>query len=64
MVKGKLEQASYVVVGSPPNELQTLLTSETVVAAPLVTWAQQPATPESDQRVISRSAIVLSQGSH
>src|SRR6516164_8180312 len=28
MVKGKLEQAGYMVVGSPPNELQTLLTSE------------------------------------
>jgi hypothetical protein len=39
MVKGKLEQAGYMVVGSPPNELQTLLTSETVVAAPLVSAA-------------------------
>src|SRR5262245_42636990 len=28
MVKGKLEQAGYMVVGSPPNKLQTLLTSE------------------------------------
>ena len=28
MVKGKLEQAGYMVVGSPPNALQTLLTSE------------------------------------
>lgn len=27
-VKGKLEQAGYTVVGSPPNELQTLLKSE------------------------------------
>ena len=28
MVKGKLEQAGYMVVGSAPDELQTLLNSE------------------------------------
>ena len=28
MVKGKLEQAGYMVVGSSPGELQTLLNSE------------------------------------